>query len=90
MSWRTVQALKFVRPQPELHRDTTTATILGPQQVGWTAQVDEELGVMVVKVRKQVDGKLVQKSKRFPLSSIDNYEVTAAATRTDDEPPDVK
>ena len=84
----TVSYVKFVRPQPELIKDLQTSTILGQWVKGWSAVVNEETGVIVVKVRKQVDGKVATVSVRYPASSIDNYMVTAA--KADNEPADPK
>jgi hypothetical protein len=85
-----VQELKFLRPQPEVATHVITATLLGPHHAGWTAVVDEDVGVMVIKARKTgPDGKVKTRSFRFPLSSIDWYVVTAAKV-SGDEPADPK
>ena len=89
MASYTVSYIKFVRPQPELIRDLQTSTILGPWVKGWSAQVNEDTGVIVVKVRKTIDGKVVTESVRYPVVSIDNYKVTAAKP-VGDEPADPK
>lgn len=91
MASYTVQALKFVRPQPELTKHTQTSTILTQAQPGWTAVANEDARVIVVKVKKMNDqGKLVTESVRYPFESIDNYRVTATAVKLGDEPADPK
>lgn len=89
MAKYVIQALKFMRPQPEVALATVTSTLLGPEAKGWSAIADEDAGVVVVKARKpDSTGKTVAKSFRFPMTSIDWYIVTAA--KAEDEPADPK
>lgn len=89
MAKYVLQKLKFVRPQPEVSTYTITATLLGPEHKGWSAIVDEDTGVVVLKARKiGSDGKVKSEPFRFPATSIDWYTVTAA--KAEDEPADPK
>lgn len=89
MASYTVSYIKFVRPQPELIKDLQTSTILGPWVKGWSATVNEDTGVVVVKVRKVGEKGPFTESVRYAASSIDNYKVTAAKP-LGDEPADPK
>ena len=91
MASHVVSYIKFVRPQPELLPALQTCTILGQWTKNWSAVANEDVRVIVVKVRKMGDnGKLVTESVRYPFESIDNYKVTATAVKPGDEPADPK
>lgn len=88
----TVQELKFKTPISELGPKVGNTTILGPYTNGWTATADEDLRVILLKIKgPDGSGKVTTKTYRVPFEAVQFYQVTAAAVKdAAGEPPDPK
>lgn len=85
-----VQALKFATPMPELLPKLGVSTFLDASTRGWSALADDDARMVILKARKERDGKMVTVTYRLPYESIQYYQATAGKADESGEPAEPK